>query len=136
MRARHRIERNTRRRALSTRVMQVAGVSIALIGLAVARHPKSLAARNAEPTFAEDVAPILYKNCTTCHRPGGLGPFSLLDYDSAKVNIDDMRDAVADNIMPPWQAAGPQYPGAVRWRQGLLSQHLSPERVGACAVHA
>ena len=41
-------------------------------------------ARGVTPTpaahaFAEDVAPVFYKNCTGCHRPGGIGPFSLLD---------------------------------------------------------
>ena len=60
-----------------------------------------------EPTFAEDVAPILYKNCTTCHHPGGMGPFSLLDFDSAKAKVSEMRDAVATGQMPPWHAEGP-----------------------------
>src|SRR5262249_36551638 len=78
-----------------------------LIGVAFVRQPKSLAARGAEPTFAEDVAPILYRNCTICHRPGGMGPFSLLDYDSAKANVDEMRDAVASGQMPPWHGEGP-----------------------------
>jgi Flp pilus assembly protein TadD len=27
------------------------------------------------PTFANDVAPILYKNCVTCHRPGQAAPW-------------------------------------------------------------
>src|SRR5690348_12838206 len=104
----HHSARGTRRRTPGTRIPQVAGISVALIGLAVSRHPKTLAAHGAEPTFAEDVAPILYKNCTTCHRPGGQGPFSLLDYDSAKVNIDEMRNAVATGQMPPWHADGPR----------------------------
>ena len=30
------------------------------------------------PTYSRDVAPILYKNCTMCHRPGEIGPMSLL----------------------------------------------------------
>jgi hypothetical protein len=96
------------RQSVPVRVAQIAGLSIALVGVVVARSPKPLAARGAEPTFAEDVAPILYKNCTTCHRPGGLGPFSLLDYDSAKVNVNEMRDAVATGQMPPWHADGPR----------------------------
>jgi hypothetical protein len=93
---------------MRTRLAQVAGISVALLGIVVARRPRTLAARNAEPTFAEDVAPIVYKNCTTCHRPGGLGPFSLLDYDSAKAKTDEMRDAVALGQMPPWHADGPR----------------------------
>jgi hypothetical protein len=100
--------RSRGRRAVGARTLQVAGIGIISLGFAVARQPKSLAAHNAEPTFAEDVAPIFYKNCTMCHRPGGLGPFSLLDYDSAKANIDEMRDAVSAGQMPPWQADGPR----------------------------
>jgi len=100
--------RSRGRRAVGARALQIAGIGIISVGFAAARQPKSLAAHNAEPTFAEDVAPIFYKNCTMCHRPGGLGPFSLLDYDSAKANIDEMRDAVSAGQMPPWQADGPR----------------------------
>jgi hypothetical protein len=91
--ARHEPSRGAHLRLTGTRVMQVVGVSIALLGVAVSRHPNTLDASAAEPSFAEDVAPILYKNCTTCHRPGGLGPFSLFEYDSAKANLDDIHDA-------------------------------------------
>ena len=36
------------------------------------------------PTWSRDIAPVLYKNCTTCHHPGGAGPFSLLTYADAR----------------------------------------------------
>ncbi len=78
-----------------------------LVATLSARHGAQLVAQDAAPTFAKDVAPILYKNCTTCHRPGGLGPFSLMDYDGAKANIGDIKDAVRDRVMPPWHAEGP-----------------------------
>jgi hypothetical protein len=65
-------------------------------------------ARNAEPTFAEDIAPIVYKHCTSCHRPDGLAPFSLLDYESAAPKIRKIKGMVASGRMPPWQAAGPR----------------------------
>jgi hypothetical protein len=90
-----------------TSVATVSMVGVALIAVVFARQPQPLAARSAEPTFAEDVAPILYKNCTTCHHPGGLGPFSLLDYDGAKAKTDEMHDAVEARYMPPWHAEGP-----------------------------
>jgi hypothetical protein len=32
-------------------------------------------------TFTKDVAPILQKNCQTCHRPGEAAPMSLLTYE-------------------------------------------------------
>src|SRR4051812_46691107 len=93
----------------SKRPAQIAGAAIAIFGLVVAIRPSTLAARGAaDPTFAEDVAPILYKNCTTCHRPGGLGPFSLLDYDSAKANVDEIKEKVSLRQMPPWHAEGPK----------------------------
>lgn len=36
------------------------------------------------PTFAKDVAPLLQRNCQTCHRPGQAAPFSLLTYEKAR----------------------------------------------------
>ena len=73
----------------------------AIIGITTAQG-------SADPTFAEDVAPILYRNCTVCHHPGGMGPFSLIDYDSAKQFLPEMRDRVSKGEMPPWHAAGPR----------------------------
>jgi hypothetical protein len=34
-------------------------------------------------TFTEHIAPILYDNCVTCHRPGEAAPFSLISYEAA-----------------------------------------------------
>jgi mono/diheme cytochrome c family protein len=88
--------------------LRIAGiVAVGLLGLAAARHGAPLAAQRAEPTFAEDVAPIFYRNCTTCHRPDGLGPFSLIDYEDAKANAGEIGDAIAAGYMPPWHAEGP-----------------------------
>jgi mono/diheme cytochrome c family protein len=97
---------NRRARHAALRVAQIATVSAAVIGVAITRQPQPLSARAADPTFAEDVAPILYRNCATCHRPGGIGPFSVLDYDSVKANVEDIRDAVSSGQMPPWHANG------------------------------
>ncbi len=59
------------------------------------------------PTFTRDVAPILYKNCTTCHRPGEIAPMSLLTYEDARPWAKSMRDEVSDGTMPPWHADAP-----------------------------
>src|SRR5215216_1440338 len=83
-------------------------VGIGAIAVSATRATRSDVSRSAEPTFAEDVAPIVYKNCTSCHRPGGLGPFSLLDYDSAAPKLAKIRGMVASGRMPPWQATGPR----------------------------
>src|SRR5215216_677964 len=99
--------RGARKVPVRTRVAQTVVIAVAVFGVAFARQPQTLAARGADPTFAEDVAPILYKNCTTCHHPGGLGPFSLLEYDTAKAHVDEMKDAVSAGVMPPWHDEGP-----------------------------
>ncbi len=55
-------------------------------------------------TFTKDVAPILYKNCAGCHRPGDIAPMSLLDYKSARPWAKAIREAVVSRKMPPWFA--------------------------------
>jgi hypothetical protein len=61
----------------------------------------------AVPTFSKDVAPILYKNCTQCHRPGEIAPMSLLSYEAARPWARSIRDKVTDGSMPPWHADAP-----------------------------
>lgn len=61
-------------------------------------------------TFAEDVAPIVLKNCATCHRPGEAAPFSLLTYDDVKRRGTLIAKAVASRAMPPWKAVAGDYP--------------------------
>ena len=58
----------------------------------------------AGPTFTKDVAPILYKSCAGCHRPGEMAPMSLLDYQSARPWAKSIREAVLSRKMPPWFA--------------------------------
>jgi mono/diheme cytochrome c family protein len=94
-----------RGRARLASVVGIVGIAVAAI--ATARHAGPLIAQDAAPTFSEDVAPILFGNCVSCHRPGGLGPFSLMDYESARENAADINDAVARGYMPPWHADGP-----------------------------
>src|SRR5690242_3431136 len=58
----------------------------------------------ATPTFSKDVAPILYKNCATCHRPGDIAPMSLLSYQEVRPWAKAIREQVATGQMPPWHA--------------------------------
>ncbi len=57
------------------------------------------------PNFAQDVAPILYRNCISCHRPGESAPFSLLNYADAKKHAQQIASATASRTMPPWLPA-------------------------------
>jgi hypothetical protein len=54
------------------------------------------------PTWAKDIAPILYKNCTNCHHAGGLATFSLLTYNDAYNNRLSIKASVLAKHMPPW----------------------------------
>jgi Flp pilus assembly protein TadD/mono/diheme cytochrome c family protein len=56
----------------------------------------------AKPTFYRDIAPIIYGNCSTCHRPGESGPFSLLNYEDVKRHAGQIADVTKRRFMPPW----------------------------------
>ncbi|HKF54434.1 MAG TPA: hypothetical protein VKJ45_03285, partial [Blastocatellia bacterium] len=60
----------------------------------------------AAPTFAKDVAPIIFNKCATCHRPGETAPMSLTSYQEVRPWSRDISEQVASHAMPPW-FAGP-----------------------------
>lgn len=64
----------------------------------------SVAYADAPPTFNKDIAPILFSNCSSCHRPGEVAPFSLLSYEDAKKRARLIADVTAQKLMPPWHA--------------------------------
>jgi tetratricopeptide (TPR) repeat protein/mono/diheme cytochrome c family protein len=55
------------------------------------------------PTFTKDVAPIVWARCATCHRPGDIGPFSLLTYADVKRHATQIASVTARRVMPPWK---------------------------------
>jgi len=63
-----------------------------------------MAADRPAPTFAADVAPIVYNHCSTCHRPGQAAPFPLLSYDDVKRRATLIVAATGRRYMPPWHA--------------------------------
>lgn len=56
------------------------------------------------PTYSRDVAPIFFKNCTNCHRPGEIAPMSLLTYAEARPWAKAIAARVSRGTMPPWHA--------------------------------
>lgn len=62
----------------------------------------------ATPTFTRDAAPILQRNCQECHRPGEIGPFSLITYEQTRPWAKAIKAAVLEKKMPPW-FADPHY---------------------------
>ena len=63
-------------------------------------------------TFSRDVAPILDANCVGCHRPDGIGPFSLTTYAHARPRAARIATVTAERRMPPWKPV----PGHGRFR--------------------
>ena len=65
--------------------------------------------RAAQPpvTFTKAIAPILTKHCVPCHQPGGHAPFSLLDYDAARMRAALIASVTSRRVMPPWKPDAP-----------------------------
>jgi hypothetical protein len=61
-------------------------------------------ARASAPTFSKDVAPILFKNCAECHRPGEIAPMPLMNYKEVRPWAKSIREKVLKREMPPWHA--------------------------------
>lgn len=54
------------------------------------------------PTYTKDIAPIMNNNCVECHRPGQIGPMSLLSYKEVRPWAKSIGKNVGDKSMPPW----------------------------------
>ena len=55
------------------------------------------------PVFTRDVAPILFRRCTSCHHAGEVAPFPLLSYSDAKPRARLIAEVTRTRVMPPWQ---------------------------------
>jgi hypothetical protein len=90
------------------------GFAAAVFGIIASARVMPLSAAHSDrapaatvPTFAKDVAPILFKNCTNCHRPGEIAPMSLLTYEDARPYARAIREEIEEGHMPPWHADAP-----------------------------
>ena len=55
-------------------------------------------------TFTKEIAPIFFKSCAECHRPGEAAPFSVLSYKDVRPWAKSIREKVVSREMPPWHA--------------------------------
>jgi hypothetical protein len=60
-------------------------------------------------TFNKHIAPIIYSNCSSCHRPGEAAPFSLLSYQDVVKRGKLIAAVTASRQMPPWKAEPASY---------------------------
>ena len=56
------------------------------------------------PTFSKDVAPIVYRKCVSCHRPGEIAPMSFITFQDVRPWARAIREKVMSRTMPPWDA--------------------------------
>ena len=77
----------------------------------------------APPTYTKDVAPILFSQCATCHRPGEVAPFSLLTYADAQKRAAKIAEETRERHMPPWLPERGDFPI-------VGERRLSDEQIG------
>lgn len=54
-------------------------------------------------TFSAHIAPLVFKKCAPCHRPGEAGPFSLLTFADVHKRGAQIKKVTASRFMPPWK---------------------------------
>ncbi len=55
-------------------------------------------------SFTEQIAPIVFNNCVSCHRPGEAAPFALMSYEDVKKRGALIAAVTQTRYMPPWHA--------------------------------
>lgn len=71
--------------------------------------PSVGAAQSRAITFNEDVAPIVFTKCSSCHRPGESAPFSLLSFDDVQRRGSLIVAVTSARRMPLWKAEEGDY---------------------------
>lgn len=64
----------------------------------------SVNAKHGNPTYASDVASIIYAKCSNCHSPGNIAPFPLVNFNQVLDNRFAVQNSVQKGSMPPWLA--------------------------------
>jgi mono/diheme cytochrome c family protein len=105
------------------RVCAIAIFGFAWAGLGGATETLPARVALPPPTWARDVAPILYQNCVECHQPGEVGPFPLLTYEDAAKRARFLAKTVRARRMPPWLPDGPS--GAFLDERHLTDQEIA-----------
>src|SRR5262245_43779953 len=87
-------------------VSRLGRASLALLPLtALWSSPASASQTVRRVTFNKDVAPLVYRHCSSCHRPGETAPFSLLTFDDVRRRAHQIVEVTRNRYMPPWKAA-------------------------------
>jgi tetratricopeptide (TPR) repeat protein/mono/diheme cytochrome c family protein len=75
------------------------------------------------PTFSRDIAPVLFRNCVSCHHPGANGAFSLLTYEDVRPRAKLIAAVTHSRYMPPWKPE-PGFGDDMLGRRGLSDEEI------------
>ncbi len=81
--------------------MRIRPAVVVLVGVYFLGSSAPASARQV-PTFTKDVAPVLYKNCSQCHRPNEVAPMPLMTYEQVRPWARSIKSKVVKKEMPPW----------------------------------
>jgi hypothetical protein len=73
-------------------------------------------------TFNNQVVRIFQRHCQSCHRPGNIGPFSLLTYADTRHHAFQILSAVESRKMPPWKPVNSH--GVFEGERGLTDAEI------------
>src|SRR5260370_36643344 len=72
--------------------------------------------------FTRNIAPIVFRSCSSCHHSGEAAPFPLLTYGDVKSHARQIADITRKRLMPPWLPS----PDGPRFEE---DSHLSEEQI-------
>jgi len=96
----------------NSKLWAVIGPALALLAACAALAaptPKSAApevVRSSQvlhPTFTKDIAPVVFAQCSSCHRSGEVAPFPLLTFRDVQKRARQIALVTGQRVMPPWK---------------------------------
>src|ERR1700676_1136044 len=85
---------------MNSRVLVLGGV-LSMMALTHGARMRAAPAGSV-PTFNKDVAPIIFNNCVSCHRPNQIAPMSLMSFKEVRPWARAIKDKALRREMPPW----------------------------------
>ncbi len=82
---------------------EIAVTETAVDGCLITKAPA--VKQSGDISYAQQIAPILERNCNACHKAGTAAPFALTTYDDVAANAAMIAEVVEQRRMPPWYAS-------------------------------
>ena len=73
-------------------------------------------------TFSEHISPIIYNNCTECHRPGESGPMTFTSYAEVASMAEMIKEVTQTGYMPPWPPSSNYTPHSLLGERALTDE--------------